>query len=82
MLQGSIEPRRFGVRSCVGEGVADGLRVLGCEHHPHHHAAVIPDQLTFTVAIGANQTRFAIRSALRIAFSLAALLPPDAGLVQ
>src|SRR5215208_5753843 len=52
-------PRISGIRVCPTECVADGLRVLRGEQHPHHLAAVfvmlkdlLTDELTLPVAIG------------------------------
>ena len=55
----AVEPGVFAVRLGRGEGLADRLRVLGGEHHPHHLAAVaavlqdlLADQLALAVAVG------------------------------
>ena len=56
---GGVEPGVFGVWLRPTECVADGLRVLRGEQHPHHLAAVLvmlenllTDELTLAVAIG------------------------------
>ena len=56
---GGVKPGIFGIWLCAAECVADGLRVLRGEQHPHHLAAVgvmledfLTDQLAFAVAIG------------------------------
>ena len=53
-----VEPRMLGIGLRAGEGVADGLRVLRGEHHPHHRAAeplvlqdLLADQLALAVAV-------------------------------
>ena len=56
---GGVKPGIFGIWFCPTECVADGLRVLRGEQHPHHLAAVfvmlenfLTDELTLAVAIG------------------------------
>src|SRR5258706_4760212 len=55
----------FGVGLCTGECVADCLRILRGEQHPHDLAAVLvmlenflTDELTFAIAIGGEPDPF------------------------
>jgi hypothetical protein len=85
---GSVKVGIFGIWFSALERFTDGLRVLRREQHPQYAASEIimlenflADQLTFAVAVVASQTCSAVRKASRMAFSLAALLPPTAGRV-
>ena len=56
---GGVEAGMLGVGPGPAEGVANGLRVLRGEHHPHHLAAVaamlqdlLADELSLAVAVG------------------------------
>jgi len=56
---GGVKPGIFAIWLCSTECIADGLRVLRGEHHPHHLTAVLimlenflADELTLAVAIG------------------------------
>jgi hypothetical protein len=56
---GSVKPGIFAIRFCPTECIADGLRVLWGEQHPHHLTAVLimfenflADELTLAIAVG------------------------------
>ena len=56
---GGVERGMLGVGPGAAEGVANGLRILRGEHHPHHLAAVaamlqdlLADELSLAVAVG------------------------------
>ena len=56
---GGVERGMLGVGPGAAEGVANGLRILRGEHHPHHLAAVaailqdlLADELSLPVAVG------------------------------
>jgi len=56
---GGVKPGIFAIWFCPTECIADGLRVLRGEQHPHHLTAVLimlenflADELTLAVAVG------------------------------
>src|SRR5262249_15426250 len=85
--RGGIEILVVGVRLCPGEGVANGLWVLGSEHDPHYLAAeaevledLLADQLALAIAVGGKPDAPGRAERFLDRLELACLVPARRGL--